>query len=623
MNNSGIKKTAPLLAGDRPPSGYTRDPEYNGMIKDVDVLVAMRDNVNLCIDIYRPEADGKFPVLLAFAIYNKDLQGPDVAEHLPAQPAWSTLWAGPLEAGDTKFLVSRGYVHIIGCPRGIGKSEDGGSREWDCYDLIEWIAEQPWCDGNVGMIGISGFGAEQLAVAKQQPPHLKAIFPFDSRGAFGPMGGFRDEYPGGVIHLFRYLIGHFSAFHQDRGQPGKLPPDRDVKWQEAMQNPDYRMYPHIYNVLTQKGQHMPMYFDVLIDPYDREEFVEYSENSFADIKVPTYTGSGWYGYSYKTHLNGCQTWFKRIKAPKKLLLTGPAHLERPFHSFHDEILKWYDKWLKGIDTGIEDEAPVTYWVMGENNWRTADDWPVPNTQWTKFYLQSWERLSTEVAEPASAVEYQAPDAFVQMPPTQTNTIEKLRYLTGPLADDLLVAGPMVMNLFAAIDQTDTNWIVIIKDVGPHESVQTAREGEYSIPDDLPEREVTRGWLKASHRAIDEKRSELWKPWHPLTREAQKPVTPGDIEEYAIEILATGNMFKRGHRICVEITSLDLSTGVAGATNVEYIPYHICSSKTTLHKIYHDRKRPSHLLVPVVPLDGETSVFPNHIRLNSRSLRENW
>ena len=103
-----------------------------------------------------------------------------------------------MEAGDTKFFVSRGYVHVIGSPRGVGKSEGGGSREWDCYDLIEWIAAQPWCDGNVGMVGISGFGAEQLAVAKKQPPHLRAIFPFDSRGAYGELGGFRDEYPGGV-----------------------------------------------------------------------------------------------------------------------------------------------------------------------------------------------------------------------------------------------------------------------------------------------------------------------------------------------------------------------------------------------------------------------------------------
>ena len=320
-----------------------------------------------------------------------------MAEAVPPQPAWSTLWTGPMEAGDTKFFVSRGYVHVIGSPRGVGKSEGGGSREWDCYDLIEWIAAQPWCDGNVGMVGISGFGAEQLAVAKKQPPHLKAIFPLDSRGAYGELGGFRDEYPGGVIHLFRYLVGHFSAMHQHKGPPGPLPPEREKLWREAIDNPEYKMYPHVYNLIAQKGQHMPPYYNVLVDPYDTEAAVKKSEAEFADIKVPTYTGSGWYGYTYKTHLNGCQHWYRNIKASKKLLLAGPAHLERPFHTFHGEVLRWHDHWLKGIDTGVMNQPPVRFWVMGANEWRTATDWPLPETQWTKLYLSSWERLVPEVA----------------------------------------------------------------------------------------------------------------------------------------------------------------------------------------------------------------------------------
>ena len=169
-----------LPSADNPGPSYDREPTFSSIARDIDVMVPMRDGVKICVDVYRPEASGKFPALLAFAIYNKDFQGPDMAAALPPQPAWSPLWTGPLEAGDTKFLVSRGYVHVIGSPRGVGKSEGGGSREWDCYDLIEWIAAQDWCDGNVGMVGISGFGAEQLAVAKKQPPHLKAIFPFDS-----------------------------------------------------------------------------------------------------------------------------------------------------------------------------------------------------------------------------------------------------------------------------------------------------------------------------------------------------------------------------------------------------------------------------------------------------------
>ena len=378
---------------------------------------------------------------------------------------------------------------MIGSPRGVGKSDGGGSRQWDSYDLIEWIASQPWCDGRVGMVGISGFGAEQFHVARQNPPHLKAIFPFDPRGAYGTLGSFREEYPGGMIHLFRYLVMHFSAIHQNKGKPGDLPPEKDAHWREAMANPDYRMYPHLYNVLAQKGQHMPPIFDLLIDPYDKEEVVREAEKSLAQISIPSYTGAGWYGYTYKTHLNGAQSYFEKLQGPKKLLFVGPAHLERPFHTMHAEILRWYDHWLKGIDTGVMNEPPVRYWVTGANRWRTGTDWPLPETQWTRFYLNSWERLEVKPFTPSSVQDELPPDAFVQMPPTQTNRIATLRYLSDPLPEDLLVAGPAVLNLFAAIDQDDTNWIVALKDVGPDVSVRTVRDGEREIPDDLPEREL--------------------------------------------------------------------------------------------------------------------------------------
>ena len=208
-------------------------------------------------------------------------------------------------------------------------------------------------------------------------------------------------------------------------------------------------------------------------------------------------------------------------------------MERPFHSFHDEILRWYDHWLKGIDTGIMKEPPVKVWVMGANQWRYGEDWPLPETQWTRYYLHSWERLRTDPFISGSREAYADPDAFAQMPPTQTRDIQKLRYMTDPLPEDTLVVGPVSLTLHAAIDQDDTNWIVILKDVGPDVSVRTAREGEPALPGNLPERELTRGWLKASMRELDQKRSTPWKPFHKLTRSSRKPVVPGEINEYQI------------------------------------------------------------------------------------------
>jgi len=587
-------------SGHQPPSDYRRPPQYKRIVCDKDVSVPMRDGVSVVLDVYRPDAAAGFPVLFAFGVHSKELQGNELPQTFPPQPSWSSLWLGHAEAGDTEFFVSRGYVHVIGSPRGFLKSGDGGSREWDSYDVIEWIARQPWCDGNIGMIGIGAFASEQFHLARQQPPQLKAIFPYDPRGAYGKFGGFREEYPGGVLHAFRYLMDHFSSIHTTRSAPGELPPEKDAKWREAMSDPDIRMYPHLHNVLVQKGQHMPRYFDVLIDPYDREETITEAEADFQKITLPTYTGAGWYGYTYKTHLAGAQTYLSMIPAPKKMLLTGPAHPDRPLRALRGEMLRWYDHWLKGIDTGIMKEPPITYWAMGANEWRRGADWPLPETQWTKLYLASWERLTAEPYVGSSVDDYIPPDVFAQMPPTQTNRIAKLRFLTDPLPHDLLVVGPSMLTLFAAIDRDDTNWIIVLKDIGPDPSVRTAREGEREIPTDLPARELTRGWLKASNRALDPKRSKPWKPWHKLTREARQKVTPGKVEEYAIEIFAMANLFRKGHRICVEISSLDLSTGVLGATDVEYIPYHVCSSRTVVHSIYHDAAHPSHLLLPVVP-----------------------
>ncbi|MFC1816724.1 CocE/NonD family hydrolase [Thermodesulfobacteriota bacterium] len=579
-----------------PPPLYDRPPEYEKMKQERDVLVPMRDGVQLCVDIYRPDAQGKFPALLALSRHNKDLQTPEACENSGPQPSWSPFWQGAQESGDTRYFVSRGYVHIVGNPRGVGKSEDAGSPKNDSYDLIEWIARQPWCDGNVGMVGISNFARYQWLAAMQQPPHLKAIFPYDANRAYD----FRDTNVGGILSVMNYLISQLGVEHEVRERPGPLPPEVERLWEEAMRNPDYRMYGHFFNVLTQKGQHTPSFFNLLLNPFDKKETVTSTEANFAKIKVPVYTGAGWYAYTYKTHLQGCQHYYWGIKVPKKLLFTGPGHLERPFHSFHNEILKWYDYWLKGIDTGIMNEPVVKMWVMGANRWYYADDWPVPETKWTKFYLHGWERLRAEPFTPSSRDGYNEPDAFVQMPPSQTRTVQKLRYMTDPLPEDTLIAGPSALYLHASIDQPDTNWIVVLKDVGPDVSVRTAREGETAIPDDLCERELVRGWLKASHRALDPERSKPWKPWHPLTKEASKPVVPAEINEYAIEILSTANLFKQGHRICVEITSMDVPTGTAGFTNVEYIPYHVCSSRTTLHKIYHSEKYPSYLLLPIIP-----------------------
>ena len=586
-----------------PPPYY--DPpvlfDADRMIQERDILVPMRDGVRLCIDIYRPDDPGKFPALLAIARHNKDLQSPEVCEQGPSigpQPIWAPFWLGAQEAGDTRYLVSRGYVHVVGNIRGTAKSEDGPPSEWDHYDLIEWIAQQPWCDGNIGMIGPSDFARRQIEAAKQQPPHLKAIFPISPSAAYW----FRDFHPGGLISVFLYLLDQLEVQHEVRGVPGSLPPEKELLWQEAMNNRDYRMYNHLYNLLTQKGQHTPRFFDFLIQPFETEEEIKRTEEGFDRINIPIYTGAGLGGLG--GHLQGAQNYYNGIKnAPvKKLIFTGPPADERPWRSFHGENMRWYDYWLKGKDTGILDEPKVKYWLQGANEWRYADDWPLSETEWTKFYLHGWERLRDEPFASSSRDSYEEPDVFAQMPPTLTRVIQTLRYMTEPLQQDVMVVGPSALYLYASIDQEDTNWIVQLKDVGPDASVRSAAPGKTTLPTNLPERVVANGYLKASFRWLDPERSQPWRPWRPLRKKDQKPVVPGEITEYIIEVASTANLFGRGHRICVEISSMDMPTGSAGFTNSEVMAYHICSSKTTVHRIYRNEKYPSHILLPIIPKD---------------------
>jgi len=574
------------------------------MIEQRDLRIRMRDGVHLAIDVYRPDGEGPFPVLYAAALHNKDMQGPDMADVLPPQPANVPLWFGPIEAGDTRRFIANGYVHVIAQPRGSAKSEGHyGNENTDHYDVIEWISRQPWCDGNVGMVGISGYAGEQWRAAAQGHPALKAIFPYDACSAYGGMFGFRDFYPGGVLHAFPYLLDVFSTVHEHRDVPGELPPEEEKLFAAAMANPDFKMYANLYNILTQKGKRTFIMYHSMVAPWEPDGTVEAAEEIFKKIKIPFYTGSGAYAYTYKLHWLGAQHYFRNVKkAPRKLLFTGPAHLERPFHEYHDEIIRWYDHWLKGIDNGIMDEPPVRYWLMGANEWRIGTDWPLPETQWRKLYLSNWERLTSNPPHPAdqSGRAAREPDVFTQMPLKKTMKVERLRYMTEPLAEDLTVVGPISLTLYAAIDKADTNWIVILKDVGPDVSVVTGRQGERTVPANLPERELTRGWLKASYREIDPARSNPGEPFHKLTRNSIKLVQPGEIVEYQIQILATANQFKAGHRLCLEITSMDVPTGTGAMTDVEYIPYHVCRSETVTHSIYHDAEHPSHLLIPVIP-----------------------
>jgi len=579
--------------------GETSQPIYK--VKYLgEVMIPMRDGVRLAADIFVPDARGKFPALLAYAVWSKETSS-HLQWTLPPQPHYQTLvWDGTIEGGSSNYLVSRGYAHVMAQPRGIGHSEGVVDKNFatDGYDLIEWIAQQPWCDGNVGTIGISAFGYSQLVVATTQPPHLRCIMPLNAM-----CDVYRDgPYAAGILHtFFFYLKAVYLAVHtvdpEHRAEQQRLA-------REALSNPDnpdiypvrdIMMHSEIYNALVhpQVSDTSWGLFDYMMHPYDGPFYWERSPSyRLDDIKVPAYLGDEWRTYNYG-FMTGAFRSFAGLKVPKRLMMlpgrierpmmaVDPDLSKRPFAGYADETIRWCDYWLKGIDTGIMDEPPLKIFTMQEcepyaGTWHFENEWPPARTKWTKFYLHTYGRLSTE---PPGAT-YTIPDSFVQAPITITNKIESCKYQTGPLPEDLTITGPIALKLYASIDTEDDNWIVGLSDVAP----------------DGRKMELTRGFLKCSHRAIDPSKSKPWQPYHPHTKESVENIQPGRIYEYDIEIRPTSNKFLAGHRIELEIMSMSGPTQriAFGASS-----FHMCSNHVCCHKIYRDPEHPSHVLLPVIP-----------------------
>ena len=564
------------------PSKVASEKKYT-MIDERDVMVPMRDNVKVAVDVFRPDDGGKFPALLAMSPYGKGIQSMTI----PAQPQESPIHHTPIEAGSPEYLASRGYVHVIADVRGIGWSE-GEYRGWmseqeaqDGHDIIEWIAEQPWCDGNVGMVGISYFGTVQLVVAAQQPPHLKAIMPWNAPADF-----YREStHHGGMLQtFFHYLYIQRICADNSISVTAKEKSKEELRKlvDELKADPDLKINPELFTYVDNPGK-APCLFDILANPEDGPYYWERSPNRMYDrIKVPFYARSGWWAYAHM-HLVGAFHNYNGIDAPKKLEIDAPVVEIRPLpDEYNEEVLRWYDYWLKGMDTGIMDEDPIRFFVNGAGEWQTEKEWPLARTDWTKMYLRRWNKLSEEPEEAAGK-----PDAFVQQPPDETLELSSILFETEKFEENTEMTGPAAIYLYGSIDQVDGNWIISVRDVAP----------------DGKQVELTKGFLKASHREVDEEKSKPYEPYHPHVN--PQPVEPGKVEKYSIGLAPLSNIFKAGHKMRLVISSMDharardydLAPESLGRT---HSPWHLGSSLTTLHKVFHDEEHPSHLLLPIIP-----------------------
>ncbi|MGB7076866.1 MAG: CocE/NonD family hydrolase [Xanthobacteraceae bacterium] len=533
------------------------------------VTVRMRDGIHISLCVYRPAAEGRFPALFAASPYQYEM------DDVPAFPLF--LWR---ETGPIEWYVAQGYAYVHADVRGSGRSEGefefmGLTEQQDYVDLIGWIIEQSWSNGRVGGIGQSYYAMAQWLMATYNPPGLACIAPYD---------GLVDQYRGSNYHG-----GIYCSY-------------RSVWYTSLRADNKHRL----------AGGHgrPPMTYDLvgeMIDhPLDDDFWRQRSPYWRLDrIKCPVLSIGHW--GKMGLHLRGNILGYEEVKAPKKLVVTGArntfeAHRLFDQVEFHEkELLPFYDLHLKGKNNGFMESEPVKLFVRGASVWRADARWPPENTAPLAFYLRKGPSgsvsslndggLSTE--EPAAdeaPTSYTYPDwewvngVAVIGPDGRVDPARRvLTFTSAPLKANLEVVGPIVLKLFASSTAIDTQFIVKLTD--QHPQSPAARE-KAEQPAFTP---VSKGWLKASHRDKDSTRSTPQRPFYRHTD--PKPLTPGEIYAFDIEVLPIAYVFEKGHRI-----RLELANGDSPATDGVFShPYH--PSLMGTDTIHHDGAHASALILP--------------------------
>jgi len=584
------------------------------IIVDFDVPATMLDGIVLRANIYRPVGEGQWPVLLTRLPYGKDLPG-------------GTAFLDPAQ------VARRGYVVVVQDTRGRSASEG----EWvpfvneaqDGYDTVEWAAQLPQSNGSVGMYGISYFGFTQWATAVLQPPALKAMAPIQTWN--DPFNGL--TFRGGALELgtsgsWQLMMGIDVLMRRHRNDPQAL--GRAIyllaKETDALGKQGYWSLPlrefgplHRHNVA-------PHFFENFVSPMDLEHELVKPLAIFQQqeqVTVPALNVAGWYDIFLLDTITNFKVLRENGSTPEarqSKLIIGPwthgafsnpvGELNFGFGSTAAFIdlqidlvslqVRWFDHWLKGLDTGILNEAPIKLFVMGANAWRDEQEWPLARAVDTRYYLHSLDRANSlhgngylttdkpESHEPASdhygydpANPVMTRGGALLMPPeypagpydqrVTEGRQDVLVYTSGELKEDLEVTGPVTVHLWAISSAPDTDFVARLVDVYPDGYAQNLTDG------------IIRARYRHFHRG--QSRPEL--------------IEPGKAYEYEIDLWATSNVFKAGHRIRLDITSSNFprwdrnpNTGHDFGADTE-----IAVARQT---ILHDPEHASYVVLPVVP-----------------------
>jgi hypothetical protein len=541
----------------------------------------MRDGVKLYATLYRPLQGERFPTLL--------IRSPYSTQH-PRYMDWA------------KRFVQSGYAVVMQDCRGRYESEG----EWQPYvcetndglDTYQWVSAQPWCDGHIGTFGVSYPGFTQILPAPFRHPAVQALVPIAHQ---------EDNYGhlryNGVLQLQNTM--NFLRLGRRQLQ---TPLFDHVGWLDLS---IYRRLP-LLTALDDLGER-PFYREMIRHNEFDEFWSAYSmKGKYGEVAVPAYFITGWYD-------NLMHEGFKVFTAWKREARTSDARKQTRMmigpwtHSFigsaapfgevdfgasatvdmAGEHLRWYDRRLKGIDNGIDDEPPIRLFVMGRNVWRGEHEWPLARTQWTKFYLHSdgcanslngdgTLTTTPPASEPHDAFTYNPDDPvptlggqsmFIENTgPKNRRPVEQradvLVYSTAPLAQPVEVTGPIMLTLYAASSAPDTDFTATLVDVHPDGKAIHLCEG------------IVRARFRESY-------------------ERPTLIEPSKVYEYTFSLWETSNIFEAGHCIRLEVSSSNfprfdrnLNTGHTPGLDAEL--------RVAQQAIYHNVQQSSHLTLPVIP-----------------------
>jgi predicted acyl esterase len=550
---------------------------YAEVVIEKDVPITMRDGVRLYANVYRPQAEGQFPVIVIRLPYGKD-------EYYCQMPAIGKFWA------------NKGYAAVIQDVRGKftseGRFEPFESEVADGYDTVDWAAKQPWSDGNVGVMGESYYGYTTWAAAVSQHPNLKCVAPANIN-----MDVYSSAYRQGAFDL--QLMGDWAIGMDARTYQNALRLDH---W-------------HLPLIAMDDVAGIPSYSykRLVTHPYGGGPWDRINLNGWYDqISIPILHLGGW----YDVFLNGTIHDWQEIRsarsaspsaAPQWLVL-GPWDHESTTDETHrigqldigdksattqwDVRQAFFDYCLKGMETELVTGPPVRIFVVGDNDWRLENEWPLARTQYTDYYLHSTGAANTVQGDgglsPVPPGD-EAPDQYTYDPqdPVQYATgvdywslAEKMKdramveqrddvlvYTTAALSEDVEITGPISATLHASSSAPDTDFTVALVDVSPDGSTHLIQEGI----------------IRASFRE---------------GADLRLPIETGEVYEYVLDLWATSYVVKAGHRIRVEVSSSNFdrydrnpNTGKDFGLSAETVP--------ATQTVYHSDEYPSRITLPVI------------------------